>query len=286
MKRIAFATCDKLPELTADDRLVMPYLSERGLSLSPLIWNDETARLADYDCIVIRSCWDYHYQPQQFLQWLSQLEAQGIRLWNPKPVVTWNLNKLYLRELHERGAMIPPTLWFEPGAQADLRAILETQGWQRAVVKPLISATAYRTWVTTPETAPRQQGAFAELLADTGALVQRFVDEVQSEGEWSLIFLRGAFSHAVLKQAQAGDFRVQEEYGGTSLAATPPPFLIEQAQQILARVNEKLLFARVDGVQSDKQLCLMELELIEPHLFLGTDAHAPARFAAAIASEK
>src|SRR5262249_51692359 len=159
------------------------------------------------------------------------------------------------------------------------QSVLEKQGWQKAVVKPRISATSFRTWVTSPEHAGNQQSAFDELLAASGAVVQRFVDEVQTRGEWSLMFFGGKYSHAVLKQPKAGDFRVQEEYGGSAELASPRMSLIEQAGRITDLFDDKLLYARVDGVEIDGRFCLMELELIEPLLFLSCDSLAPQRFA-------
>jgi len=205
-------------------------------------------------------------------------------LWNPARVVEWNLNKIYLRELKQKGVAAPETIWLKRDAQADLQTVLEERGWQKAVVKPLISATAYRTWITTPESAGNEQNAFTDLLSESGAMVQRFVEEVQTRGEWSFMFFGGKYSHAVLKKPKAGDFRVQEEYGGEAESVIPPAPLIEQARRILELIPDRLLFARVDAVEVDGDLWLMELELIEPFLFMYADPLAPQRFADAIAS--
>jgi hypothetical protein len=115
-------------------------------------------------------------------------------------------------------------------------------------------------------------------------MVQRFINEVLTIGEWSLLFFNNEFSHAVIKLPKVGDFRVQEDFGGSSEAAIPPPQLVEDARHILSLIDEPLLFARVDGVEIDGRLCLMELELIEPFLFLGYDPAAPRRLAEAIVS--
>jgi len=284
MKKIAFATCDKYPQLTEDDRLVMEPLRQLGIEVSPLIWDSADAQSRNPGGIVIRSCWDYHYRPRQFLRWIKQTDRQGDALWNPARVVEWNLDKIYLRDLKRLGVATPETVWLERNARADLQTVLEEQGWQKAVVKPLISATAFRTWVTSPETAKSEQIAFDKVLSESGAMVQRFVDEVRTRGEWSLIFFGGKYSHAVLKKPRVGDFRVQEEYGGQAESAAPAAPLIEQSQIIVALIPERLLFARVDAVDVDGRLWLMELELIEPVLFLNRDALAPRRFAEAIAS--
>jgi glutathione synthase/RimK-type ligase-like ATP-grasp enzyme len=150
------------------------------------------------------------------------------------------------------------------------------------VVKPLVSASAWRTFVTETGTAVVDERAWRELLGGSDGMVQEFIPEVQTAGEWSLIFFGGAFSHAVLKRPRAGDFRVQAELGGTAVLAEPPGALLDGARKVLALVEEPLLFARVDGVERNGGFLLMELELIEPQLFLGADVGAPARFADAI----
>jgi len=284
MKKIAFATCEKYPQLTEDDLLVMEPLRQLGVEVSPLIWDSADAQSRNPSSIVIRSCWDYHYRPRRFLRWINQTDRQGDGLWNSARVIEWNLDKIYLRDLNRLGVTTPETVWLERNARADLQTVLEEQGWRKAVVKPLISATAFRTWVTSPETAKSEQSAFEQVLSESGAMVQRFVDEVRTRGEWSLIFFGGKYSHAVLKKPLMGDFRVQEEYGGQAESAAPAARLIEQSQNIVALIPERLLFARVDAVEVDGRLWLMELELIEPVLFLNRDALAPRRFAEAIAS--
>jgi len=284
MKKIAFATCVRYPDLTEDDRLVTEPLRRRGIEIHPLVWDSVLASSRNPGSVIIRSCWDYHIKPLQFLRWVRQTEEHGSALWNPARTVEWNLNKIYLRDLQRQGVATPETVWLKLDGQADLQTVLEERGWRKAVVKPLISATAFRTWVTSPETAGSEQSAFAELLSESGVMVQQFVEEVQTRGEWSFIFFGGKFSHAVLKKPKAGDFRVQEEYGGQAESIFPAAPLIEQARTIVELIPERLLFARVDAVEVDGKLWLMELELIEPFLFLYADPLAPQRFAEAIAS--
>ena len=281
-REIYFATCAQYPNLTGDDWLTLAPLAARGIGVRPLVWDSEAARDLRGGTIVIRSCWDYHHRAEEFLAWIRALRARGATFWNPPEVVAWNANKLYLRDLAARGVRVPETRWFPRGATARLAEALREAGWREAVVKPLISATAHRTWITSPDTAPDEEAAFADLLAGTGAMLQRFVPEVASAGEWSLIFFNGVFSHAALKRPKPGDFRVQEDHGGMSLPAEAPPRLIERAARILRLVEEPLLYARVDGIEANGEFHLMELELIEPLLFLALDPHAPERFAEAI----
>ena len=284
MKQIAFATSSQLPSLTDDDRLAIEWLQRQHVQVQPLVWDSRPQRARDYAGIVIRSCWDYHLKPQQFLDWLGQTEAQGVPLWNSARVAAWNLDKRYLQYLGERGVAIPPTVWLEKDSKANLFDILGEQGWENAVVKPTISATAFQTWITSPAQTGSDQPKLEQMLTRSGVMVQRFVEEIQTCGEWSFVFFLKKYSHAVLKRTRSGDFRVQNEFGGYLDDISPSASLIEQAQRIVDLTDEQLLFARVDGIEIEGKFQLMELELIEPLLFLGRDSRAPQRFSEAIVS--
>ena len=282
MKKIAFVTYQKLPNLTADDRLVLDHLIRHDLTPQAVIWDTHDVAWKSFDAIILRSCWDYYLRHEEFLSWIESLEKIGAPPWNLPRVVKWNMDKTYLRTLSSKGVSIAPSIWLEKGAPANLKKILEAQGWKKAVVKPTISATAYQTWTTTPENAESNQAKLNEILNRSGALIQKFVDEIQVKGEWSFIFFGGKYSHAVLKRPKNGDFRVQEEHGGSSEAKNPDQALVKQAQKILESVAEPLLYARVDAIEMNGKLTLMELELIEPVLFLSHHPLAPQRFAEAI----
>lgn len=282
MKKIALVTYHKLPNLTADDRLALDHLIRHDITPQAVIWDTHDVAWNSFDAIILRSCWDYYLRHEEFLSWIESLEKINAPLWNLPRVVKWNMDKTYLRTLSAQGVSIAPSVWVEKGAPANLKKILEAQGWEGTVVKPTISATAYQTWMTTPENAESNQAMLNEILNRSGALIQKFVGEVQVKGEWSFIFFGGKYSHAVLKRPKNGDFRVQEEYGGSSEAKNPDQALIKQAQDILESVAEPLLYARVDAVEINEKLTLMELELIEPVLFLSHHPLAPQRFAEAI----
>ncbi len=283
MKKIAFVTYAKQPHLTEDDALAPEYLRKLGIQAVATVWDDATMNWGDFEAVVLRSCWDYHHKPRAFRLWIDRLVSSNIPLWNPARIVRWNMDKIYLRDLAARGVSIPQTVWLEAGAEGALVSILERNHFAHAVIKPAISATAYLTFQTSPAQAHEHQSQLNAILRQSGALVQEFVPEITTHGEWSLMFFGGKFSHAVLKQPQAGDFRVQTDFGGSYRAATPPPQFIAQAEEILQRVDPPLLYARADGVQREEQFLLIELELIEPALFLRADPAAPARFAETIA---
>ena len=283
MKRIAFVTYRPLPRVTEDDGLALEPLCERGVAVDSLFWDDADVNLTDYDALVLRSCWDYHRRPDEFLQFLDRVEASGVRLVNPTSVVRWNLDKRYLRDLESSGLTIAPTRWLDKSAKTTLSAELGRSEWDRAVVKPVISASGYQTWLSSAENAEADETRFQDLLAGGGVMIQKFMEEVRAEGEWSLLFFDGHYSHAALKVPGTNDFRVQLEHGGQVLVKQPSPALVRQAESVLARVEGRCAYARVDCVESDGRLILMELELIEPFLFLHAHPSAPERFATAIA---
>jgi hypothetical protein len=232
-----------------------------------------------YGNVVIRSCWDYHERVSEFRAWTRRMQEEGVALQNSAAVVTWNMDKHYLAELAAQGIPTVPTIWLKWRASVSLAAVLATEGWTRAVVKPTISAS---TWATDVERAAGDQAALDALLRTGDVMVQKFMPQIETEGEWSLMFFGKVYSHAVLKTPAAGEFRIQSEYGGSTLARVPSPMVIAQAEKIVRAVAEPLLYARVDGVVANGEFVLMELELIEPFLFLGTAPGSAERFADAI----
>lgn len=256
--RIALVTWSGLPELSADDQLLRDALLDDGHDVSAAVWDDAHVDWKSFDAIVIRSTWDYHKRLDDFRSWLAALGDAP--LWNPRSVIARNLHKGYLLSMPN----VVPTRLVQAGEHVEVTS--------RVVVKPAVSASAFRTTV-----------ADAPFVAEFEALVQPFVEEVTAKGEWSLIFAAGEFSHAVLKRAKDGDFRVQYEFGGSAVSAKPPQALIDDAQAILTTIEEPWLYARVDGVERDGRLLLMELEMTEPSLFLARDEQAPQRFARALA---
>jgi hypothetical protein len=284
MRRVGLVTCSRWPEIAPDDLSLAQALQRRGALVRAAPWDEPSVRWEDFDRVVLRSCWDYHVRASEFLDWLSLLEKARVPLWNPAPLVRSNAQKSYLRDLASAGIPVLPTEWLEPGRRVDLAALLARRDWEEAVVKPLVSASAHRTLRTSRGRAAADQAALDELVSSGGVLVQQFAPEISSFGEWSLVFLDGAYSHAVVKRPAPGDFRVQDDFGGTASRQTPPAALVRQAQDLLSR-HEPWLYARVDAIDRDGRLILMELELIEPSLFLGWDSRAADRFAEGILRE-
>jgi len=279
---LAVATCAAFPGLPDGERLLLDELRALGLDAVPAVWDSPDADWAKFEGVVLRAVWDYHLKSDAFRWWVARLEAADVPLWNPAPAVRANMTKTYLRGLESAGIPVVPTAWVARGDARPLDAILAERGWERAVVKPVVSASAFRTRrVARGEAA--SNAALQEVLAHSDAMVQPYLPEIESEGEWSFIFLDGAFSHAVLKTPARGDFRVQAEHGGAARRREPPAELLARAEAAAAAGAKGLLYARVDGVRRGEELLLVELELIEPYLFLDAAPGAAARLARGIA---
>jgi glutathione synthase/RimK-type ligase-like ATP-grasp enzyme len=294
--RVALITYSGVPAITTDDRLLRDALVARGAEVDARPW-DARADWASYHRIVLRSCWNFHHRPAEFLLWVNEVkENHDGSLRNAPALVQWSVDKRYLMDLDARGIAIVPTVWVSPAGSdgaPDLDALIAAQGWHEgAVVKPAISATAHETWLVAPRRAAEHQARFEALLASSqgGVMVQPFLPEIR-DGEWSLVFLGGEFSHAVVKRPADGDFRAQHDFGGTVERREPDPSLIEDARAALhaaanatgTRMND-ILYARVDGIVRDGTLLLMELEVIEPVLFFSHAPGAAARMAELIVS--
>ena len=282
-RSVALVTCADYPRLDADDRPLAEALRERGLEPQPAIWNDPAVRWSDFGLVVLRSCWDYDRQPEAFRGWIRNLTALGTRVWNPPQVLAWNLDKRHLRELQGRGIEILPTHFVEAGSAEGLADGLDALGTDEAVVKPAISLSAHGTW-RAQRGREDHAAAFRDQLRRTPLLVQRFAPEILEQGEWSLVFFEGEFSHACQKHPAPGDFRVQAELGGRLRLADPLPPWRATAERVLRAAPGPHLYARVDGVPVDGRLVLMEVELIDPQLYLTHAPGAAANLAARIAA--
>lgn len=279
---IAFVTSTAHPDLTPDDRLAVAQLERRHARVAAAIWNDPSIDWAAFDAIIIRSTWDYHHRAAEFRAWIDALEAAGAPMWNPPAVLRWNMEKTYLRDLERAGVPIVPTEWLEQGTNPDLGGLLAKRGWMDAVVKPVISAAATRTWRVSHATVLDVGVQFAESLDAGDVMVQPFMPEIQTRGEWSLMFIDGDFSHAVRKMPTEGDFRVQTGFGGRSITDQPDGEVIHAAQRVLDVAPSPWLYARVDGIETDAGFVLLELEMLEPALFFSHTTSGAARFAEAV----
>lgn len=280
--RLGVATCRSQPEPQPEDARMLAALPA-GCELLVAPWDDLGADWRSCDAVLVRSVWDYHLRVEEFLAWVSRLDATGTTVWNPPDLIAWNARKTYLLEIGAAGVPTVPTVLLEARELDRWPDLIVGTGWAEVVLKPIVGASAFLTWRSSGRAAAERVDRLARLAAHGGALVQPFLSEVESAGEWSLVFFEGALSHAVLKRARAGEFRVQVEYGGSEEPATPPPSVLETAGQALAALPGQPLYARIDGLATAGGFLVSEVELIEPVLFLEAADGAAATFATAIA---
>ncbi|MEP7266549.1 MAG: hypothetical protein ABI844_02900 [Saprospiraceae bacterium] len=277
--RLAFVTDAEHPKLYQDDLPLKDYLEAQGILISVVVWNNPMTTWTEYDYIIIRSVWDYFQKENEFSQWLGRLESENIRVFNPVSVLNWNKHKSYLLEFAKADIRIPETEYVFQNQSISLSKILSKRHWTKAVIKPTVSAGAYKTWIVTHENVKQIQSFFDALITEQDVLIQKFAEEIISQGEISLIFFNKKFSHAVLKTAKQGDFRVQHQYGGKYIPYSPTDNILAQVANIISKIEDPLLYARIDGFYNiNNQFSLMELELIEPVLFFESDASAAENF--------
>jgi glutathione synthase/RimK-type ligase-like ATP-grasp enzyme len=238
------------------DRALVEALRELGHDAHSVIWSEPDRDWSEFDAVVIRSCWDYHLHVDQFLGWIAALEREGVAMINSPELIRWNSRKTYLKELESAGISIPGSVVIADGAEEELAGICSARDWQMAVVKPIISASAHRT-------QRRNSG-----IVRGPALVQEYIVAIETDGEFSLTFIDHEYSHAVNKKPRADDFRVQEEHGGTIVGARPPAGAQAFAENVLSKMPYRATYARVDIVNDRGHFRLMELEVIEPELYL------------------
>lgn len=280
---IIFATCEEQPQLTTDDQLLADALAPFGVAVDPVPWTQiDPFAVADAPPVMLRSTWDYHRLPTMFAVWLQALRDSGRTVWNDPAIALGNIDKVYLQQLEARGVAIPQTRWIERPDAAAIRDAMNGAGWSKAVLKPRIAATAYGTFLV-PSGVDVADDDLAPARA-SGALLQEFLPEIAEQGETSLVYCDGVFSHAVIKHARSGDFRVQKDFGGSVELITPRPELLTFADRVMATVPQPCLYARVDLVATARGPLLMELELIEPELYFLLAPTATATFARAIVS--
>jgi glutathione synthase/RimK-type ligase-like ATP-grasp enzyme len=246
----------------------------------PAIWDDAECDWEQFDLVVLRSCWDYFHRIDEFRAWLHRMRTAAVPLLNHADTVEWNLDKRYLLDLERSGVAILETVVAQPGDT--IEAIMRERGWSAAVLKPRVSADGHRTHRVDAADAASHQAELDALLAGPGALVQEYAPEIARSGELSFVFIGGEFSHCVRKSPAAGEFRVQATYGGRADPHEATPSDIGYATAVLRAVPYECAYARVDACTSNGALRLMELELIEPSLFLVASAAAPVRLAEAL----
>jgi len=284
---IGFVTSAELGSITADDALVAAELADAGVGVQPVFW-DGGEPPESIEALVLRSPWNYHLAPETFLAWVDRA-GESAAVCNDPQIVRWNSHKGYLLELQRAGIPVAETVLCKKNSVSDLRAIMRERDWTQVVVKPAISASSFMTCIVgLPEHATHAasdlrgrvvadgQHLLESILQTRDALVQPFMPEIFERGERCLIFIEGQFSHAVQKAPFTN-----LPGGGRAVIAEPAEIRI--GQNALSALTQTPLYARVDLLRGNDGVDrLMELELIDPELYLRFDSDSPRRFASAL----
>lgn len=279
--RIALLSIEDLSNFVADDELLVEPLRRLGHAAEFVPWR-AAVEWRDYDAVVIRTTWDYQDYLPAFMSVLREIETQT-RLANPLEIVKWNVDKkIYLQDIEKRGDKIVPTIWSDRRIDSrQIEAWFEHLQTDELVIKPTIGANAQYTFRL--RRGAVDAGELSKVFDDRPCMVQAFMRGIVEEGEFSLFYFNGEYSHTILKTPKTGDFRVQEEHGGIIQSTQPTADLLATGEKLMQDISPTPLYARVDFVRTgDDEFAVVELELIEPSMYLRLAAHAPQMFAEAI----
>jgi len=251
-----------------EQELLKSSLEAQGLKVNVTFWDNPSYKWQETKSLLFRTVWDYFERFDEFWEWLEQVKTKT-RLINSYELIKWNIDKHYLRDLKNNGIQVVPTYFANRRNNISLQEIANLNDWKHIVIKPAISASAFNTYKITNDEIEQKEQLFHELLQSHDMLVQPFFPTISELGEASLMVFGGEFTHAILKKAKAGDFRVQDDFGGTVHDYDPTQEEIKFAEKVFQSCTSLPIYGRVDIVwDSNKHIYLSELEIIEPELWI------------------
>lgn len=268
-----------------EDIVLGNILQELGVDFGLEIWSDSHVEWQQYSHLLIKSPWDYFDRYDEFLKWCQKVKELGLMVFNSIDTIIRNSDKRYLLEIYEKGFHIVPTQFIPKGSNPDLIDYFVKFGTDQLVIKPTVSGGSKNTLKLNENNWKQKQNQIDTLLQSEDFMVQPFISEISDQGEYSYLFFNGEFSHAVLKSPKAGEFRVQHYFGGIVTEVNPSKEELDYIQKVVDEFASKTLYARVDGVWIEGIFYLMELELIEPYLFLFTSEKAKLNYKAALSKK-
>jgi len=271
------------------DLLFEAPLAKLGWQTDTISWRAKNVNWNEFQAVIIRTPWDYQEDAPAFLQVLERIEKSSAHLENSFEIVRWNIDKIYLQDLAKLDVNLVPTIWQERLGHTTLSSenlshYFEEFNSNQYIIKPRISANADNTFWLTKKNLLDNLAQVNEAFEQRDFMIQPFITSILDEGEYSLFYFNGQYSHAILKTPKDSDFRVQEEHGGRLKTIEPEKELLSQAQkcmEAISQLHQMPLYARVDLVRYQQSFVLMEAELIEPSLYFNMDADSPQRFAEA-----
>lgn len=265
---------DYIDNVLLEDKLVLESLQKVGLNATRVDWARKDFDWNDARFLLFRTTWDYFYKWTEFSNWVEETKKKSLFI-NPISTIKWNLDKHYLLEMQESGVNIAPTKIIKKWSNEKLEQVFDNAGMKELVLKPLVSGGGRHTYRIDKSNISQYESVFRSLIKDEDMMIQEFQNNVPIEGEISLMFFGGRYSHAILKKAKNGDFRVQDDFGGTVHDHVASTEEIEFSTYAIKQVDPIPVYGRVDIFRdNNNDLALAELELIEPELWFRN--HPPA----------
>ncbi len=277
-KRCALLSMDITDDFYVYDYMLIEPMSKYGWIAEEVSWRNESVNWDDYDVVIVRSTWDYQDAPDAFMKTMQAIDNSSAVLENSLATLEWNINKAYLKDIEEQGVRIVPTRWFEGFDGDGIADVVRSWECEEFILKPLVSANADHTYRLTLASLQEQAAILGKVFEQRPFMLQPFIHSIVSEGEYSLFYFAGEYSHSILKKPKQDDFRVQEEHGGELELVEPERALKELAQATLKTLPDDPLYARLDFIRTDEGFAVMEVELIEPSLYFNMDDNSAQRF--------
>ena len=283
MPKCAFLTIKDLSDFECyDDKLISP-MNKNGWECEFIPWDQSNINWNNFDLAIIRSTWDYQGRIKEFLEVLENINSSNCILENSLELVKWNIDKSYLKELSKKGIQIVPSLFYDNYSKKILNDSFSFFSTTKLIIKPAISANADDTFIIDKKNSEKTSIILKNLFANRKFIIQPFIENILLEGEYSLIFFENTHSHTLIKKPKSGDFRVQEEHGGTLAPIEKPEIkMINEAKRVLKSLPCKSLYSRIDFVKRENNFLLMEVELIEPSLYFNLNPNAAKKLSSLI----
>ncbi|MBO6524807.1 MAG: hypothetical protein JJ971_13330 [Balneolaceae bacterium] len=274
---------DYIQNILIEDGLLQAALEKLGLRVTRKDWADPDFDWSSTKCAIFRTTWDYFDRFEEFKAWLKRVESQT-QFINPIPQVRWNMDKWYLKDLNEKGIHVVETKYIQQGETKTLAECITDTGWKEVILKPTIAATARHTYRLNSENIDTHEEIFSKLISEEDLMLQPFQKNIMTKGEVSFVVIGGKYTHSVLKKGKAGDFRVQDDFGGTLHAYEASSKEIAFVEHVTKACNPLPAYARVDVMwDNEGNLAISEVELFEPELWFRRNKKAVDQFAQVIA---
>lgn len=262
-----------------EDKLLIDALEQKGLKVFRTNWDNENFDWTTTKTALFRATWDYFDRINEFLPWLESVKSKT-KLINPYETIMWNIDKHYLQDLANKGVNIPSSKFIETGNVLGLKSVIDQLGYTDFILKPAISGGGRHTYKIAYDQINKFESIFNELTSNEAMIIQDYQKNITTKGEVAHVFFGKSYSHSVLKQAQKGDFRVQDDFGGTIHDYLPSQEEIDFSENVISMIEPTPAYSRVDIIwDNNNKLCLSEIELIEPELWFRKKENAANDFA-------